>query len=653
MYETFPNLLSPYKIGGVTVKNRFSVAPMGLMELLDEKGLISETGLEFYAERAKGGFGLITIPAVHPDTEVDPVIFACKMDAMYVQRQKMLLDRCHAYGAKVFIQISMGLGRNGVPGCKAPEELPYYGAPDVKTPALTTAEIKRKIELVVETAKFMKDIGFDGVEMHAMHWGYLLDQLSMAFMNHRTDEYGGCLENRMRAAKELVQGIKAVCGQNFPVCMRLGLQTFISDFNKPTLTGAGEVGRTLEESVEIAKLLEEYGYDVLSVDMGIYDSFYYMLPPAYMEHGYILPYVEKVKAAVSIPVIVAGGRMNDPHMSEKAIAEGKMDGIVLGRQCLADPDYPNKIAMGLPDRVRPCISCNLGCQGEGEQGKYTSCAVNPTALKEKLFPSEKTMRPKRIAVIGAGVAGMEFARTASIRGHQVEVYEKADTAGGLLLAAGHHDFKVEIHNLNLWYQNELKELGVPLHLNCEMTPEKIKALDVDTVVLTVGSDPIMPPLPGIGHAKTVNCVDAATDNCVLGDKVVIIGGGLTGCEIALDLARKGKTVSVVDALDALMTSGTAFPHKLMMLDLFQHHNVEVITGHRIEEINDAGAVISGKDGEKKILEADNVVMCIGFRAKPSMAPELYGCGKEIFSITTGIGSILNSVRDAYEIARKV
>ncbi len=655
MYEKFPNLLMPLQVGKLTVKNRLAVAPMGLMELFDQEGIVNDTGMEFFAERAKGGFGLITLPAVHPDQEIDPVIFKFPENkTLYIQRSKMLLDRCHAYGAKVFIQISFGLGRNGMPGCKSSDETPYYFAPDTKTPALTTEEIKRKIALVVEMAKFLKDTGFDGVEMHAMHWGYLLDQLAMSITNHRTDEYGGSLENRLRAAKELVLGIKEVCGKDFPVCMRLGLRSFITDLYRPDITrdDSKEAGRTLEEAVEIAKLLEEYGYDLLSVDLGIYDSFYYMLPPAYIEYGVILPYVEAVKKAVSIPVIAAGGRMNDPRLSDHAIGEGRLDGLVLGRQSLADPYYPSKVETGKIEKIRPCIACNAGCNGEGSLGKYTCCAVNPQALKEDFMKIEPAQQRKKIAVIGGGTAGMEFARTARLRGHEVELYEKEEHLGGLLIPAGNHDFKSEVKQLNQWYQNELKDLNIPVHTGMEMRAEDIKALDADTIVLTVGAEPIMPPIPGIHHPKTVDCVKASMNQCETGDKVAIIGGGLTGCEIALDMARKRKKVTVVDALDELMT-GTAFPNKLMLLDYFKHYNVEILTGHRIKEINDTGAVVTGKDNQEKTVQADYVIMSIGFKPRKSMASELYGEGKEVYSLVTGTRSIMTSVRDAFEVARKV
>ncbi len=651
----FHNLTSPFKIGNLVVKNRFGMAAMGMPGTKDANGHITDNGIAYFTERARGDFGFITVYSVHPDDEIDPAVMPniLRDKPGFIKRAKLLLDQCHAYGAKVFIQISMGLGRNGIPGCKGPEELPYYGNPSVKTPGLTTEEIEAKIKKVVETAKFMQDTGFDGVEIHAMHWGYLLDELAMEITNHRTDKYGGSLENRLRAVREIAEGIKALCGKGYPVIMRLGLKSFMEGFNRSTLSGENEAGRTLEESIEIAKLLEQYGYDALNTDMGVYDSFYYLLPPSYMEKGYILPYVEKIKQAVSIPVIAAGGRLNDPYLCEKAVAEGMLDGIALGRQSLADPMYPRKIAMGKPEKIRPCIGCNVGCNGETTLGKNNCCAVNPLALKEGYYGVSPALKRKRIAVIGGGIAGMECARTAALRGHQVSLYEKEASLGGLLLAAGHHAFKSEIQDLNLWYQNELEELGIPVYLNREMRAEDIRALDADTIVLTVGAVPIMPPIPGIDSEKTIDCVSAAADRCSLGEKVVLVGGGMTGCEIAYDLAMKGKKVTVVDALDHLMMTATAVPNKLMMFELFKKYGIEVVTGHRIEEINETGAVVSDQNGERKTIEADQVIMNIGFRARPSMAAELYGCGKDIYSIATGVGPILVSVRDAYEIARQL
>lgn len=659
MNEKFPNLLSPYKIGKLTVKNRFAQAPMGLMELVDKHCVLNNTGVEFFAARARGGFGLITIPTYcHPDVEIDPNIFGdmSGYEADAVRQYKMVLDRCHAYGSKVFIQVSMGVGRNGIPGCHGPSENPYVFAPDSKTPELTIEQIKRKIELVVGQAKMWADMGFDGVEIHAMHWGYLLDQFAMALTNHRTDEYGGSLENRLRCAKEIVEGIKEVCGKDYPVAMRLGIRTFMKGFNQPMTEFDDpnqDAGRTLEEAVECAKLLEKFGYDLISADFGTYDSWNFMFTTPYTKQGFALSMIEEVTKAVNIPVILAGGRLNDPHIAEKAIADGQLDGIVLGRQSLADPLYPNKLQQGRSDKIRPCIGCSLGCNAEGMQGKYTCCAVYPQSIKEDFYGYAPASIKKNIAVIGGGVAGMEFAMIAKARGHNVNLYEKADELGGIAIAAGHSECKVEIKNLVKWFARELEELNVPVHLGKEMTAEDIKALEADAVVITTGAHPLMPPIKGIDKPKTVDCISAAREMVEVGDKIVIIGGGLTGCEIAYDYCVKGKKVAIVDALDGLMLSGTALSHRIQLLELFKMYGVEIHTGCRLAEINDIGAVITDKDGKNVTLEADNVVMSVGFRANKSMESELYGNGFEVYTLASGVTSILDSVRNAYDLARNI
>ncbi len=653
-YTQFPHLMSPYKIGKLEIKNRMVPAPMGLMGATDNNGCFTQQGYDYYGGAARGGFGLVIAQAVHPDDVVDPMAFyppPMKVAYEYSKAANTLIKKCHAYGTKIFVQIHFGQGRNGMPGSKGPSENPYCDFPGMTTPELTIVEIEKKIQLVIECAKFMKDIGFDGVEMVSMHWGYLLGQFAAAYTNRRTDEYGGSLENRIRPLKKIIIGIKEVCGEDFPISVRFSVKGFVKDFGKASLFGENDIGMSIEEGVEIAKLLESYGADVLNIDVGTQDAFYYLLPPPYLAKGYILPYAEAIKKAVNIPVIVGAARMNDPFLSEKAIAEGKIDGIVLGRQRFADPYYARKVQMGRPDKIRPCIGCNLGCNNEIVTGKDQCCAVNPELMREA--QAEKTKNPKKIAVIGAGVAGMEVARTATNRGHTVEIYEKDDVAGGLMLAAGHHSFKSEILDLNRWYLNELAELNVPIHLNQEMNPEKIKALDVDAVVLTVGSDIVMPPIPGIDSPKVVTSLEAAMDLKEMGGKVVVVGGGQTGCEIAYDLALKGKKVYIVEALDALMLNGAAHINRTMMLDLIEHYGIDVYTGNRITAINETGAVITAIDGTQQAIEADNVVMSIGFKYKPSMEGELFGCGKEIYSIPTGVGNIMDSVRDAYEVATHI
>lgn len=289
---------------------------------------IQRTYHVYFAARARGGFGLIYTGAITTDYEVDKISGIGPSPLLtpetFYESASELNERAESYGAKVFAQITMGLGRN-YPDLGAPSAVQVFGHPELRAKELTTEEIKIKIDAVIRAAQLMKRSGFAGVEVHSIHWGYLLDQFALAMMNHRTDEYGGSLENRLRAAKEILEGIKQTCGTDYPVGMRLGLKTFIRDFGKGSLDGTEEKGRTLDEGIQIAKELETYGYDVLSVDTGTYDSFYYACPPMYKEKGFMVEMVAKAKEAVNIPIL-AGGRMNDPDIAEDAIRDGKIDG---------------------------------------------------------------------------------------------------------------------------------------------------------------------------------------------------------------------------------------------------------------------------------------------------------------------------------------
>ena len=447
MSTDYAPLLQPLQIGSLTIKNRFCVGPLTLPSLHGPFGEFSPDGLAYFEERAKGGFGLIFTGAFHPDTLVDPVHpldskQPLKAPKAFQRSAVELLERLDAYGAKMLPQISMGYGRNAL-GCFAPSEIPYYHDPSRLAPALTRDQIKAKIDQMIATAVLMKQCGFPGIEVHAMHWGYLLDQFAMSFMNHRTDEYGGDLENRLRCAREILEGIKAACGSQFVVSMRLALKTYMKGYNQPSLHGEDEVGRTLEEGLEIARRLEAYGYDCLSVDFGQYDSFYYAAPPCYMEKGRVIDLAAAAKKAVSIPIL-CGGRMNDPDLAAQAVAQGKLDGVVLGRPSLADPAYPQKVAMGCPQEIRPCIGCNQGCIGALKIGRRAGCAVNPRAGRESTFDLTPALEKKTVLVVGGGVAGMEAARCAALRGHAVTLCEGSAQLGGSLRPAGAHDFKREL-----------------------------------------------------------------------------------------------------------------------------------------------------------------------------------------------------------------
>lgn len=633
---------------------------MAMSNYVDHQGVLNEYGVQYYRERAKGGFGLIIQGCAWADMEIDimpsdmiisPLVNPGKFTAV----ASGFTERVHTYGTKIFAQITAGPGRNA-PGMRTPSELPMFWADVVKTQALTVEEIKKKIEYIVKAAVVFQKCGYDGIEIHAIHWGYLLDEFALSFMNYRTDEYGGTLANRLRFAREIFDGIKQACGADFPVGIRMGMKSFIKGFNQSTpLSGEGEVGRTVEEAVEMAKLLESYGLDYLSVNSGIYDS-YWRCVPSYAAKGENLLLSAELKKEVKIPVMVAG-KNNDPYLGEKAILEGRADAIVIGRGSLADPYFPRKAEMGQPEKIRPCIACNIGCIGNALMGKEASCAVNPVCSREASYHMDKVLNPKKVVVVGGGVAGMEIARTATLRGHDVTLIEKGAKLGGHLIPAGTHPFKDGIADLNKWYQQELKALHVAVKLETEATPEMIKGMKPDVVVLAAGSVPVMPNLPGIDHEKVFSSIDAILGNKKIGGRVVVAGGGLVGCEIALEMAQQGKKVTIVEALDSILAAGLPVPlPNLMELNLLLAENqVQIQTGSQLDSINDSGAVVLSKDGGKQTIEADSVIIAIGFKAVESLASELYGCGIEIYEIGDGrqVANIKSAIWDAYEVARGI
>ncbi len=656
--QNYGHLGKPLQIGRLTIKNRFCMAPIGGgQHHLPGGGLKDET-IQYLVERAKGGFGLIFTGAIAADGTVDPYTGVGPTILQNPDAFKMtateLNERAGAYGTKIFAQITMGLGRN-YPNLPAPSSVHVFRHPGEVSPELTRDQIKSKIESVVKASKIAKDSGFSGVEVHSIHWGYLLDQFALSMMNHRTDEYGGSLENRLRAAKEILEGIKQECGSDFPVSMRLGLKTFVKGFEQASLTGEEEIGRTLEEGIEIAKLLESYGYDCLNVDTGIYDSFYYACPPMYMPKGYLVELAAKAKEAVNIPIL-AGGRMNEADIAEKAIRDGKIDAVVLGRAALADSEYPNKVLTGHTEKIRPCIACNQGCITRLQQGKQPTCAVNPAAMREVRYALRPCVQPKKVVVVGGGVAGMEAARTAAMRGHKVSLYEKNESLGGNLIPGGSHSFKKEVRELNAWYQNELKALPVEIHTGETVTSGQLRNMDADVVILAAGSVPVMPKVPGIDDKKVIGCMEAFAHPEKVGQKVIVIGGGLVGCEMALDYAQDGKEVTVVEALPKILSAGipSPIPNGQMIPDLFEHHNVTVLENHRLSAVED-GRVILESDGQKKALDADSVVIAVGFRPVPSMAQELQGCGAVVYEIGDGqkVSTILHAVWDGYEVGNNI
>lgn len=654
----FDPLFQPLKIGKLEVKNRFTMGPL-------TTGLSNSTpgaaynpqGIDYFVRRARGGFGLIVAPALTADNKVDPFDPTAPHpleDPIAFHRTATELNRrAAAYGTKVFAQVTLGIGRN-VTGAYAPSSVNVFGSSQ-KAPEITKEQIKQKISLFAQTAKLVKEAGFAGIEIHALHWGYLLDQFAMSLTNHRTDEYGGSLENRLRITKETIDAVRNVCGADFPISVRFGIKSFVRDLHHVSLDGKKEGGRTLEEAIQIAKLLEKYGVDLLDVDTGIYESFEYACPPIYIKPGFEVDLAAKVKAAVDIPVIL-GGRMGNPQVDLDAVKNGKVDGIVLGRPAVADPDYPRKLAANQPEAIRPCIGCNY-CLAELFSGQEVTCTVNPATGKGVNGRLNKALKPKHVIVVGGGVAGMAAARIAALRGHHVDLYEKNSMLGGHLISAGAEPDKKEIADLNKWFQRELNLLKVNVHLNTAVDAAQIQQMDPDAVILSTGSQPIVPAFKGVDSPKVSTAVDVLTGKKEVGAKAVIIGGGQVGCELADDLLKEGKKVSIVEALPDILSSGAPvpLPNEDYLRDALKAEKAQLMTSTKLVAINNQGAVVEDADGHQTTVAADSVILAIGFRAVPSLRKQLLGSDFDIYEIgdENNVADIHNAISQAYEVARSL
>ncbi len=660
----FEHLAQPLDIGGVRIKNRFTMAPMAMGMMVGDHGEFTDAAVEYYARRAQGGFGLIVTGALFVDNKVDaggPT--PLDNPAPFLRQAGELIERTGAFGTIVFPQVSMGLGRNAT-GQHAPSEIADVFDPTSRHPGLTTEQIQTKVDLVVGTCALLKQAGFTGVEVHALHWGYLLDQFAMSILNHREDEYGGTLENRLRPTREIIQGIKQVCGDDFAVQMRLGLKSYITGLGRASLTGEDEAGRTLEEGVRIATLLEGYGYDALNVDVGMYDSFYQALPPIYMPRGHVIPLAAEAKKAVSIPVI-CGSRMGDPRMDEQAVADGRIDAVALARPALADPDFPLKTLVGVPERIRPCIACNVGCFGELMAGRRGTCAVNPACGRELTFGLSPALQKRRIAVVGGGVAGMEAARVAALRGHDVTLYEAGTELGGVVIPGGAHSFKKEMGELVDWYRQEIARLdAIDVRLGEAATVETLAgdpAGAPDAVVLALGAEPNTLRVPGIEDAPVMSGVDALLHPEALGHRVLVIGGGYVGCEMAIGAAQDGHEVTVLEALPDILSAGGSVPmqNSMMIRALLDQEHVTVLTGQSVISADASGVSVAAtggaidEGGTPRHLDADTVVVSIGYHPRASFADEIQARGIEVHEVGDGrrVGTVSTSVTDAYAVAR--
>lgn len=658
-------LFTPLSIGKVSIKNRFAMAPMGPLGLGDEQGGFNQRGIDYYTARARGGTGLIITGVTFVDNTIEEHGMPNCPNSTYnpvqfVRTSREMTERVHAYNARIFLQMSGGFGRVTIP-TNLGEFPPVAPSPiqhrwlDKTCRALTVDEIHELVRDFGEGAYNAKRAGFDGVQIHAVHEGYLIDQFAISLFNQRTDEYGGSLENRLRFAREIVEEIKRRCGQDFPVMLRYSPKSFIKALREGALPGEEfeEKGRDLPEGVEAAKLLVSYGYDALDVDVGSYDAWWWSHPPMYQKKGLYMPYAKLVKENVNVPVLCAG-RMDDPDMAEGAVMDGVCDIISLGRPLLADPDYVNKLRRGERKCIRPCISCQEGCMGRIQEYSMVNCAVNPQAARERVTAYNPVLKAKHVLVIGGGVARCEAARVLAERGHKPEIMERSDHLGGNLLAAGAPSFKEDDIAIVRWYENEMQRLNVPVHFNAPVDPASKLYDEYDAVIVATGATPKKFPLGE--NAPVYTATDALLGKTPIGERVTVVGGGLVGCETALWLAQEGKHVTIVEALDRLMAVNKPLCHanSEMLERLLPFHGVETLVSSSVQKYENGKLLVKTPQGEQQ-LDCDTVILSVGFREDRGVFDAWENSAKEIYLLGDAkkVANIMYAVWDAFEVANHI
>lgn len=643
-------LFDPIKIGKLELKNRI-VMPALNTKFGTEWGAVNDRLIDYFVERAKGGVGLIVIentcidwPAGKAGT--NPIRAD---DWKFIQGLHDLAEAVHLYGAKIATQLQhpgrQGSSLTSAEGQQlvAPSEIPCLPTGAEMPHALTIEEIEVLIGKYIMGATITKAAGFDAVEIQGGH-GYLITQFMSPYSNKREDEYGRDFEGRMKFPISIIEGIRMVVGPDFPIIFRLSADEYV------------EGGLALEDNKLIARRLEAAGVDAISVSSGIYESppwYSRIFPTAGMPVGCNVPLAQEIKKVVKIPIIVAG-KLGNPVLAEKVLREGKADLIAMGRALLADPELPRKAHEGRFEDICPCIYCNEACIGNISRMWRISCVVNPTLGREREYAIEPAKRKKRVLVVGGGPAGMEAARVASLRGHKMTLYEKEKTLGGQLIAASAPPFKEQIGDLAEYLENQIGKLRVKVKLGTEVTPALIKRLKPDVVILATGAIPIAPKIPGARANKVATATDILLGRKKAGKKVVIIGGGEVGGELAWFLAEKGKKVTIVEMLGGVAMDMNMFS-RFYLLDKLAELGIEMLINTTAQEITDKGVVAVDMEGNKQVIEADTVILATGFRSNNGLERKLKGTAPEVYTIGDCVkpGKIWGAIDSASRVARQI
>lgn len=621
MNHNFPNMFSPINIGTVTVPNRFVVPPMG-NNFANTDGSMSERSAAYYEARAKGGFGLITIEStvVYKQAKGGPRK-PCLFSDEVVPSFKRVADACHAYGAKVSIQLQHAgpEGNSKLTGypLKAASAIAPSAGREIPE-AMPTEEVYRLIECYGDAARRAQLAGIDMVEVHCAH-GYLVSTFISARTNKRTDEFGGCFENRMRLPRLIIENIRKKTGGSMPILCRINARD------------EGDGGVDVHDAAAIAAYLEQVcGVDAIHVTRSIHIHDEFMWAPNITHGGFNAELGAEIKRAVSVPVILVG-RFTEPQYAELLVKQGRADLIAFGRQSIADPELPNKARNGQLEKLTPCIACLLGCVPNMLQGRPITCAMNPCAGREaELKPAEVR---KNVVVIGGGPGGMYAARLCALRGHSVTLLEKDVELGGHFLVASYPPGKGEISGAIRSFIVNCREAGVDIRTGTEATPELVASLKPDAIIIATGSVPLRLPIPGLDSCGCSTAEDVLTGKADTGKRVLVVGGGMVGCECVEFLTEREHIVDMVEMKPVIGEDIVPEARKYIMANL-EKHKVTQRVNARVKQFYADGVdftdTVTGEDAAMR--GYDSVVLAMGYRSNNTLEEQLKDLAPQVIVI---------------------
>lgn len=653
MKNTYGELLKPFKIGNMIVKNRVCMAPMDYMYFdgNEDQSTFNYRWQRVFEARAKGGCGLIFTCAVQAEREIMPYPRALKFPGIdsdeRVKEFSAVADYAHFHGAKMGCELTMGSGRYAdIVDPKrpplAPSDCETQYDPSIRARAMTQEEIDHMIRTYAQAAGRLKASGFDALLVMG-GGGYLINQFLSPAWNQRTDRYGGSVEKRATFLIETIQAVKEVVGDDFPIIVSLNMDDLLPEGVSISR------GVVIEEIIETAQILEKMNLaDAFHLRIGNYYNQENIIPSAYWDNSAYKENFAKFKAAVSKPVIFEN-RLTAPEEMQAMIENGETDMVSLGRNWIADPDWVNKALN--EENIRPCLRCNM-CLHTLWLGKCSACAVNPQfgfEFEGELVPA---LKKKEVVVVGGGPAGVTAALTASQRGHKVTLYEKDDVVGGKLALVAKPDYKNHYLKYQEYLQRAIEESDVKLVTGNEITSTQIKEMNPDAVIIAIGADPIIPPIPGINQAVLAD--DVLKGNATVGKEVAIIGGGLVGCETAYYLAKQGHQAHIIEMRENVLldASYTTLEAQLMKLDMPE---IDKYIKTKVIEVKDGKVICEDENGKTVEINADSVILAAGYEADNSLYDDLWMEVKEVYQIGDNhkAGKIFAANQQAYQVAKYI